>query len=70
MKIPTLVVRGARTPEIFSKTQELVGRCIPGSRMVVVPDASHTMSYQNPTAFNRARAGVRSEELMRYRRGN
>ena len=54
VKIPTLVVRGARTPEIFSKTHDLVGRCIAGSRMVVVPDASHTMSYQNPTGFNRA----------------
>jgi pimeloyl-ACP methyl ester carboxylesterase len=54
VKIPTLVIRGARTPEIFSRTNELVGRCIEGSRLVVVPDASHTMSYQNPTAFNRA----------------
>jgi pimeloyl-ACP methyl ester carboxylesterase len=54
VKIPTLVVRGARTPEIFSRTNELVGRCIAGSRLVVVPDASHTMSYQNPTGFNRA----------------
>jgi pimeloyl-ACP methyl ester carboxylesterase len=46
-------VRGERTPQIFVKTNEAVGRCIPGSRAVVIPDAAHTMSYQNPRAFNR-----------------
>jgi pimeloyl-ACP methyl ester carboxylesterase len=54
VKAPTLVVRGERTPEIFVKTNELVGRCIPGSRQVVIPKAAHAMSYDNPAGFNRA----------------
>jgi pimeloyl-ACP methyl ester carboxylesterase len=54
IKTPTLLVRGADTPPVFAKTNEAVGRCIPGSRQVVVPQASHTMSVQNPGAFNDA----------------
>jgi len=53
VKTPTLVIRGERSPAIFLKTNEAVARCIPGSRSAVVPNASHTMSYQNPPAFNR-----------------
>ena len=53
IKIPTLVVRGERTPGFFAKVSAAVGRCIPGSRMAVIPDASHAMSYDNPAAFNR-----------------
>lgn len=52
IKVPTLVVRGEKTPAIFAKTNEAVGRCIPGSRLEVVPNASHAMSYQNPQGFN------------------
>jgi pimeloyl-ACP methyl ester carboxylesterase len=54
VKTPTLVVRGDRTPEIFSKTNEAVGQCIAGSRLAVIPKASHAMSYDNPADFNRA----------------
>lgn len=52
IKIPTLLIRGERTPQFFSKINEVAGRCIPGSRLVVIPSAAHTMSYQNPRAFN------------------
>ena len=53
LKLPTLIVRGERTPEIFVKTNEVLGRAIAGSRQVVVPRAAHPMSYQNPARFNR-----------------
>jgi pimeloyl-ACP methyl ester carboxylesterase len=53
VKVPTLLIRGQRTPEIFAKTNDAVGRCMPGSRSVVIPNAAHTMSYDNPAAFNR-----------------
>lgn len=52
LKVPTLMVRGANTPLIFRKTTEVVGGCIPGSESLVVPDSTHTMSYENPAAFN------------------
>lgn len=54
VKAPTLLIRGERTPPLFVKTTEAVGRCIPGSRQVVIPNASHAMSYDNPAAFNDA----------------
>jgi pimeloyl-ACP methyl ester carboxylesterase len=33
---------------------EVVVRCIPGSRLVTIPKATHPMSIQNPAAFNEA----------------
>jgi pimeloyl-ACP methyl ester carboxylesterase len=53
VKTPTLVVRGSRTPGFFSKTAEAVAQCIAGSRLAVISQASHTMSSDNPTEFNR-----------------
>jgi pimeloyl-ACP methyl ester carboxylesterase len=53
IKAPTLVIRGANTPLIFSKTNEVVARCIPGSESIAIPAASHVMSQQNPQGFNR-----------------
>jgi pimeloyl-ACP methyl ester carboxylesterase len=53
LKVPTLFVRGERTPVFFVKTNELAGRCIAGSRQAVVPAASHVMSTDNPAGFNR-----------------
>lgn len=54
IKTPTLVVRGQQTPRAFSATNERVLACVPGSHPAVVPKAAHTMSYENPAAFNAA----------------
>jgi pimeloyl-ACP methyl ester carboxylesterase len=54
VRVPTLIVRGVRTPDFFVKINERVNTCIPGSRAIVIPGAAHAMSYQNPSAFNRA----------------
>jgi pimeloyl-ACP methyl ester carboxylesterase len=54
IKAPTLVVRGERTPKVFVRTNDEAGRCIAGSRQVVIPKASHPMSFDNPAEFNRA----------------
>jgi len=51
---PALVVGGADTLSYFALTNEVVPRCIPDSRLVVVPEATHLMSWQNPAAFNEA----------------
>ncbi len=53
IKVATLVVRGERTPRIFSQVNDEVGRCIADSRLAVIPKASHPMSYDNPADFNR-----------------
>jgi pimeloyl-ACP methyl ester carboxylesterase len=54
VKAPTLVVGGEQSPQYLALINEVVVRCIPGSRLVVIPQATHLMSHQNPTAFNEA----------------
>jgi pimeloyl-ACP methyl ester carboxylesterase len=52
VKVPTLVVGGEHTLRYFALINEVVVQGIPGSRLVVIPQATHLMSYQNPAAFN------------------
>ena len=54
VKAPTLVVGGERTLRYFALINEVVVRCMPGSRLVTIPQATHPMSIQNPAAFNEA----------------
>ena len=54
VKAPTLVMGGAQTPRYFALISEVVVRCLPGSRLVTIPNATHPLSIQNPAAFNEA----------------
>jgi pimeloyl-ACP methyl ester carboxylesterase len=54
VKAPTLVVGGEQSPRYLALINEAIVQCIPGSRLVVIPQATHHMSHQNPTAFNNA----------------
>jgi pimeloyl-ACP methyl ester carboxylesterase len=54
VKVPTIVVGGEQTRRYYSLINEVVVRCIPGSRSVLIPRATHFSSYQNPSAFNEA----------------
>ena len=54
MKTPTLVVGGEQSRQFYSLINDVVVRCIPGSRRVIIPMATHPLSYQNPAAFNAA----------------
>lgn len=54
VKAPTLVVGGEQSPRYLALINEAIVQCIPGSRLVVIPQATHHMSHQNPTAFNKA----------------
>jgi pimeloyl-ACP methyl ester carboxylesterase len=54
VKAPTLVGGGEQTLRYFALINEVVVRCIPGSRLVTIPNATHPMSAQNPAAFNEA----------------
>ena len=53
VRTPTLIIRGERTPRLFARINDATGRCIAGSKLVVIPKASHPMSYDNPAEFNR-----------------
>jgi pimeloyl-ACP methyl ester carboxylesterase len=54
VKAPTLVVSGDQSPRSRILIDEIIAKSIPGSRLAVIPEAAHLMSYQNPTAFNEA----------------
>jgi pimeloyl-ACP methyl ester carboxylesterase len=54
IKVPTLVIRGERTPRFFTATNAAVSKCIAGSKPITIPNASHAMSFDNPVEFNRA----------------
>jgi pimeloyl-ACP methyl ester carboxylesterase len=54
IKTPTLITRGEQTQRFYSLISEVVARCVPGSRLVTIPNATHPLSIQNPAAFNAA----------------
>ena len=54
LRVPLTVTRGALTRPYMRICAEAVHRCVRGSRMVVIPDARHAPSAQNPAAFNDA----------------
>jgi pimeloyl-ACP methyl ester carboxylesterase len=54
VKLPVLVVGGEHSRRHSVLGNEVLVQCIPGSRLVVIPQATHLMSHQNPTAFNEA----------------
>ena len=52
IKAPTAVVRGELTPPFFRIPADTANRCIPGSRLIVVPNTRHLWPAQEPAAFN------------------
>lgn len=58
IKVPILIFGGENTVRYFSLINQVVLSCIPGGRLVIIPQATHTLSYQNPVAFN--------EELLHF----
>jgi pimeloyl-ACP methyl ester carboxylesterase len=54
LKIPTLVVGGEHSRRHAVLGNEVLVHCIPGSRLAVIPQATHLMTHQNPAAFNEA----------------
>ena len=54
LRVPLTVTRGEFTRPYMRICAEAVHRCVAGSKMVVIPDARHAASAQNPVAFNAA----------------
>ena len=54
VKASTLVIEGERTRRFFALIDEVVVRCLPGSRLVTIAQATHPMFVQQPGAFNDA----------------
>lgn len=50
----TLVMTGANSPALFRLLAQRLDALLPDSRLVRIPDASHVMHLQNPSATNAA----------------
>ena len=61
LKVPVAVVKGALTRAWFRLTAESTSRCVPGARLITVANARHTVSAEQPQAFN--------NELLRFLSG-
>jgi pimeloyl-ACP methyl ester carboxylesterase len=51
LAVPTLIVRGSRDPIVPQRWAEDAARLLPRGRLVVVPDAAHTMTFTSPDAL-------------------
>jgi pimeloyl-ACP methyl ester carboxylesterase len=54
IRTPTLFLHGANTRPNFVANVEALSGAIPGSKVVVIGDATHGLPYENPTDFNAA----------------
>lgn len=54
MRLPTLIVRGARDPIVPQDWAEEAARLLPNGRLVVVPGAAHVVNYTHAPELARA----------------
>ena len=51
---PTTDAKGMQTRPYFELIADAVARCIPGSKTILFPEATHAARVQNPQGFNEA----------------
>jgi pimeloyl-ACP methyl ester carboxylesterase len=54
ISLPTLVMAAEYGMPYSRRITDVLSRCIPTSRLTVIPGVTHFMSYQEPAAFNEA----------------
>jgi pimeloyl-ACP methyl ester carboxylesterase len=54
LKVPVSVAKGQQSRPFFTILADATHRCIPGSRLIVTPNARHMAPVQNTSAFNAA----------------
>jgi 3-oxoadipate enol-lactonase len=54
VEAPTLVLVGSEDPATPPDHAQLIADCIPGARLVVLPEAAHMLNVEQPDAFDRA----------------
>ena len=52
IKAPVAIVRGELTRPYYRTIADAASRCIPGSKLIIVPNARHLWPGQDPSAFN------------------
>jgi pimeloyl-ACP methyl ester carboxylesterase len=61
LRVPTLIVTGAKTIRIHRLVDEELARLIPNARSVIIPDSGHGSPRENAPAFNAAMIGFLDE---------
>jgi pimeloyl-ACP methyl ester carboxylesterase len=51
IRVPTLLVGGTARPGAFSVVVRSLGEAIPGARVAMIPDTTHSMFVQDPASF-------------------
>src|SRR5262249_46125315 len=54
LKMPCLLIGGGRSPPRFAPVLAALESAVPGARLVVIPDAGHTMYRTHAAVFNDA----------------
>ena len=54
LKVPALLIGGAKSPPRFAPVLDALERAIPNVKRVIIPDVGHTMYRSTPEAFNEA----------------
>lgn len=54
IQLPTVIISGAQDTTVPLANQAVLARSIRGARQVIIPNAGHGVSVEQPEAFNRA----------------
>jgi pimeloyl-ACP methyl ester carboxylesterase len=54
LKLPCLLIGGGKSPPRFAPVLSALESAVPGARLIVIPDAGHTMYRTHATVFNDA----------------
>jgi pimeloyl-ACP methyl ester carboxylesterase len=65
VRVPTLLVNGARSPRLWHRLMALLAQLLPDSQRVTIPDASHIAHEDNAPAFNAAVMAFLTAHAMR-----
>ena len=53
IKVPVLLVKGDRSPLVFSLMTDELNRCLSNREIATLTNTSHGLEYENPAAFNK-----------------
>lgn len=53
LKMPVLLIKGDRSPEILTVIIDELDSCIDGNELATLPNSSHGLEFENPLEFNK-----------------
>ena len=53
IKTPVLLLKGDRSPVLFTAIINELDRCLTNKELAVLPNASHGLEHENPSEFNK-----------------